>query len=338
MNNKIQQEPQTYYQRNKEKVLKQQQDKRDRKYEGLIEGQDYICCKECGFRSSELATHIINKHDMTVSEYKNKYGVLTVKSQSSIDRVKGNKNPAYQHGGKYSAFSDKFIYADITDKEAVKSKAKLNRQLLNKDTTKLSYWLEKTDGDIQEAQSLLAKRQSTFSLDICVDKYGEEDGKQVWLDRQEKWQKVLLDKPQEEIDNINKKKSNALSYSNLWSNKSIKDGCFYLLDITNGYYKIGITSIGAKKRNIKNKNYNIILEVSSSINHCFQMEQLLKQVYFKDKIIQKSEKVQSFGWTETLKNVDIDTLTNKIYELYENEELTTKIFKNNFNLKHASAF
>ena len=178
---------QTYYQKNKDRILKKQQDDRDSKYIGMVEGHDYICCKECGFRSSELATHIISKHDMTVLEYKDKHNVSTIKSQSSIDRVKGDKNPAYQHGGKYSAFSDRFIYADTTDKEAVTSKAKLNKQLLNRDTTKLGYWLEHTGGDVQKAQMLLSERQTTFSLNICIDKYGDEAGRQVWLDRQEKW-------------------------------------------------------------------------------------------------------------------------------------------------------
>jgi hypothetical protein len=37
---------QSYYEKNKEKILKQQQDKRNAKYEGLVEGYDYICFKE----------------------------------------------------------------------------------------------------------------------------------------------------------------------------------------------------------------------------------------------------------------------------------------------------
>jgi predicted transcriptional regulator len=88
MNNETKQ---TYYQKNKDRILKKQQDNRDSKYIGMVEGYDYICCKECGFRSSELATHIIRKHEMTVLEYKDKHNVSTIKSQSSIDRVKGDK-------------------------------------------------------------------------------------------------------------------------------------------------------------------------------------------------------------------------------------------------------
>lgn len=178
---------QSYYEKNKEKILKRQQEQRDKKYEGLIEGYDYICCKECGFRSSELATHIINKHNMTIDEYKLKHNVDSVKSQKSIDRVKGSNNPAYQHGGKFSPFSDKFIYAEITDKNKLIEKVKKTKLDNNTDTTKLGYWLKRTDGNEEKAKNLLSNRQSTFSLEKCIEKYGEEKGLQRWLDRQEKW-------------------------------------------------------------------------------------------------------------------------------------------------------
>ena len=182
MNNKNQ----SYYEKNKEKILKQQQDKRNAKYDGLIEGYDYICCKECGFKSSELATHIINKHNMTIGEYKLKHNVTSVKSQKSIDRVKGENNPAYQHGGKYSPFSEKFIRG-TNDIAYIKEKAKLNKTK-EKDNTQIEYWLNKTNGDLKESEKLLSQRQSTFSLKKCIDTYGEEKGKEVWLDRQERWQ------------------------------------------------------------------------------------------------------------------------------------------------------
>ena len=38
------------------------------------------------------------------------------------DRLKGKNNPAYQHGGKLSPLSDKFIYADKVNKEEIKQK------------------------------------------------------------------------------------------------------------------------------------------------------------------------------------------------------------------------
>lgn len=55
--------------------------------------------------------------------------------------------------------------------------------------TTLNYWLKKTDGDEEEAKRLLKERQTTFSLDKCIAKFGEEDGKRRWQIRQEKWMK-----------------------------------------------------------------------------------------------------------------------------------------------------
>lgn len=179
--------------------------------------------------------------------------------------------------------------------------------------------------------------QSTFSLEICIEKYGEELGREVWLKRQQKWQDKLNSKSQEEIESINKKKSNLMSYSNLWTNKSIFDGKFYLLEIQNGFYKIGITSRTIKERYPKNKDYKILLEFNSSINHCFQIEQLLKR-YYKEQIISKTEAINGFGWTETLKNVNITELLNQISILTPNSEYTTKLFKESFNLNYAENF
>jgi hypothetical protein len=189
MSNSESTKKESYYQKNKEKILIQQQAKRNAKYEGLIDGYDYITCKECGFRSSELATHIIIKHSMTVDEYKEKHKVKSIKSQKSIDRVKGEKNPAYQHGGKYSPVSKNFIYAETNNIQAVVEKTKNTKKVNNTDTTQIEYWLKKTNGNLEEAQKLLSQRQTTFSLDICIEKHGKEKGKEIWLDRQEHWHK-----------------------------------------------------------------------------------------------------------------------------------------------------
>lgn len=139
--------------------------------------------------SSELATHIINKHNMSVDEYKNKHNVSSVKSQKSIDRVKGKNNPGYQHGGKLSPFSDNYIHADKVDKTEIVKKVKQKKIDNNTDTTKIEYWLKQTGNDLEKAKELLIKRQSTFSLEKCIEKYGEEKGLERWVERQEKWHK-----------------------------------------------------------------------------------------------------------------------------------------------------
>jgi Protein of unknown function (DUF559) len=269
---------QSYYERNKDKILAEQQAKRNAKYEGLIEGYDYIVCKECGFRSSELATHIINKHNMLIEEYKNKHQVTTVKSAKAIERLKGPNNPAYQHNGKYSPFSDKFIKG-TKNVEKTKRKAKENKKILNKDNTQLEYWLEKTNGNEVEAKKLLSERQSTFSLEKCIKKYGAEEGTKKWNERQEKWLKSFpksnFSKISQELfwnicdnlpslDNIyfaelneNKQKDDSgknYEYTLLLSNRSIKP------DFINVSTKKVIEFDGEYWHSVKNKNYTFIIE------------------------------------------------------------------------------
>lgn len=41
----------------------------------------------------------------------------------------------------------------------------------------------------QESLKKVSEYQKTFSLDICIKKYGEKEGKEIWLQRQEIWQK-----------------------------------------------------------------------------------------------------------------------------------------------------
>ena len=43
----------------------------------------------------------------------------------------------------------------------------------------------------EEAKVLLANRQRTFSLDKCIEKYGDENGKRIFENRQAKWLKSL---------------------------------------------------------------------------------------------------------------------------------------------------
>jgi hypothetical protein len=50
----------------------------------------------------------------------------------------------------------------------------------------IEYWTIRGFSEV-EAKENISKEQTTFSLEKCIEKYGEDDGKQRWLDRQEKW-------------------------------------------------------------------------------------------------------------------------------------------------------
>jgi very-short-patch-repair endonuclease len=52
----------------------------------------------------------------------------------------------------------------------------------------IQYWIERGLSK-EEAKEKVSERQKTFSLDICIEKYGEEKGRERWSERQEKWMK-----------------------------------------------------------------------------------------------------------------------------------------------------
>ena len=60
---------------------------------------------------------------------------------------------------------------------------------------------------LDEARIALKLRQTTFSIQTCIDKHGQDLGHNVWLARQLKWQSTLNSLPQEEIDRISSLKN-----------------------------------------------------------------------------------------------------------------------------------
>lgn len=72
-------------------------------------------------------------------------------------------------------------------------------------STSLEYWIKRTN-TIEEAIDKYKDRQTTFSLEKCINKYGQIIGEQKWKERQEKWQNNLNNKSDEEKQRINKLK------------------------------------------------------------------------------------------------------------------------------------
>ena len=46
----------------------------DRRWEGKVENDEFVRCRECGFRSESLARHLKSAHGMTADEYRSKHG------------------------------------------------------------------------------------------------------------------------------------------------------------------------------------------------------------------------------------------------------------------------
>jgi hypothetical protein len=126
-----------------------------KKYEGKIEGEDYIVCKICGDKGADMGTHIV-AHGITSDQYKEMFNVSAVKARRLCDDRKGDKNPGYQHGGKYSAWSKNFIHG--YDPERHEKFKEDHREYMRENghlfKTSYEYWLAEANGDEEEASRL----------------------------------------------------------------------------------------------------------------------------------------------------------------------------------------
>ncbi len=179
--------------------------------------------------------------------------------------------------------------------------------------TQLGYWIKKGLSE-DEAKVALKERQSTFTLEKQIAKYGLEEGTRRFNERQEKWQNTLKLKPQEEIDDINIRKGinkdrmiekygeiEGIKRYNDWllsTNPGILNrdislpGKLYYIHFYNDeieFWKIGITKLNieggrfANNINFKSKhnlNYDIIfVKDYDSYNECFIIEQYILKHY-----------------------------------------------------------
>jgi len=110
--------------------------------------------------------------------------------------------------GKYGGYSlDKFIKSGMSESDA---KLKLNKIKISKSVSMKKVW-DKSESynerilpqnkewwinlgySEEEAVNQVSKIQTTFSLKICIEKYGEIKGREVFDKRQKKWQRSLFE-------------------------------------------------------------------------------------------------------------------------------------------------
>ena len=90
-----------------------------------------------------------------------------------------------------------------------------------------------------EAIKALRRRQTTFSLEKCIMKYGEEKGKMIWRNRQEKW-----------IHNYRKRSYSLVSQNLFWQ-------LFNLVDMHEDVYFATLDSEKNEDYSGKNHEYRI---------------------------------------------------------------------------------
>lgn len=176
--------------------------------------ENLITCKICGFKSNRIYGQHLKSHGMTSEDYKKLYPGEPLYSQSDAkntsknsgkhmkeekykkmfsEKIKGENNPNHksktttEQRQKASPFSKKFIKYDNDVERDEFIKNVCNKKTY---TTRLDYWINKGYSE-EDAKLKLNERQSTFTLEKCIKKYGEEKGEEIYLNRQQRWQITL---------------------------------------------------------------------------------------------------------------------------------------------------
>jgi hypothetical protein len=293
---------------------------------GGVENIDYVVCQVCDCIKYGNFTDHLTLHSISLQDYQTMFPDVLTTPQKRRDRVTGENNPSFNHGGKYSPWSEKSIVHSKEQIKQSKRKAKLNHTSIRT----IKYWTGK--GYTQEqAIEMLGKFQAR-DLVFFINKYGEEEGYKKWQHKKDKWQKTLSEKTDEEKEYINKRKSTKINFKSLWNLRLDSPGFFYIIKIDSNRIKIGITS---KSSIIKRYTVNILKKVellyfkpSSSISHAFQVEQIIKKKYEK-KIFKQDSGV--FGWTEIINGVDSSIIVRDVDQLLSNVIITEQEFARAFN-------
>jgi very-short-patch-repair endonuclease len=243
--------------------------------------ENLIECKICGLKSRSILRHISQNHNIEIETYLNTFNLnrndLTTESfkKELSSRISGEKNPAFNHMGKFSQFSKNFIkYKDLLDgekEEIIKKKFKevqiIKQNNPENENTKIEYWTSK-GLCLEDASIELKNRQNTFTLDKCVIKHGLDKGTDIYNNRQLNWQKKLKNKTDEEIKEINKKK--ALTIENFIRKYGAENGTL----LYNQYYK--------KLKNRLNAQLNNFSKISQDLfyNILFEIKDDYEEVYF----------------------------------------------------------
>ena len=117
------------------------------------------------------------------------------------ERISGEKNPnakcntTEEQRRSVSPFSKSFKgYEGMNDKDKeniISSHLQYDRK--DRVTSQIGYWIKRGYSE-EDAKKIVSERQKTFTLEKCIEKYGEEEGLKRWKERQEKWSKKIEEK------------------------------------------------------------------------------------------------------------------------------------------------
>lgn len=255
--------------------------------EEKIEGKDYVVCKLCGKHMRAIqGRHLTVTHNITSKEYQQmfpgakmlpdnykggfrqsrgkhmkeeKYRKMFSDKWKGENNRNSKKNTTEQQRKERSPFSKEFyVKRNLPDENRAKliDDVSKNRSY----TTQLSYYTDKGYSE-EEAKILLKDRQTTFSLEKCIKKYGAEGGLKKWTLRQEKWKAKVFNNDQWIGTGTSILTKNIISEIIKYGNEKLLYGKNekFIYDKENSrVYKYDITNLRNKK----------IIEINGIFWHC----------------------------------------------------------------------
>jgi hypothetical protein len=232
--------------------------------EGKELGIDYVICQICNRATANVTgAHMRNHKGWTPERYKLEFPNSQIIASNVLEKIRegsvkaggrmredyhrerlrksfsGERNPMHKSNTteekrkSSSPFSPDFYLSRNPNLSLDEAKSMARKKLSENAVVswvKEEYWMNKGFTK-EESQKIISKKQSTFSLEKCIEKYGEIEGKKRWLDRQEKWiknyRKTNYSKKSQELFSsiypIIKNKYQNIYFATLDENKQIVD-------------------------------------------------------------------------------------------------------------------
>jgi hypothetical protein len=148
------------------------------------------------------------------------------KRTKTISRIKKDNPNFYKENSRNC--KEYWVKRGYSEKESIQKSIDVMNEIHKKTSTKrkedkekykhsyntcIEYYIKRGYSE-EEGKRLISERQKTFSLEICINKYGSDKGLEIWTNRQSNWLNKLNTKPNSEKIKINRKKiSNKTGYS-----------------------------------------------------------------------------------------------------------------------------
>lgn len=184
----------------------------------IVDNEEFVTCRLCGELCKRIyGKHLKQKHEnITSTDYKKMFPNAPLYSKFDLSKTTINSGKHMKEEKYKKMFSEMFSgdknpnHKSRTSEIERKSRSPFSKEFVNwesdgqrdefiekineyrPNTTKLEYWIDKGYSE-KEAKEKRKERQRTFTLEKCIEKYGESEGNKIWMVRQEKWQKSLLE-------------------------------------------------------------------------------------------------------------------------------------------------